>query len=143
MNGFREIKHTADIGLEVHANSIEKLFIFALNGYYKLALFDNYSSSVASEFNFSLIETNYEDLLITFLSELNYLLMVKNQVINPIHSIEILRNNHKIFLDFKGQLNNLVNPDKDITTEIKAVTYHQVKVTQDDGIFKTKIFFDI
>ena len=143
MNGFREITHTADIGLEVWANSYENLFINALNGYYKLVLSADYSSQFLEKYQFTENESNYENLLILFLSEINYLLMVKKLVIYAIDSIKISKNDNDFHLSVMGQINRLKNSEKDIELEIKAVTYHQVKIVETDGIYRTKIFFDI
>ena len=143
MNGFREITHTADIGLEVWANSYENLFINALNGYYKLVLSADYSSQFLEKYQFTENESNYENLLISFLSEINYLLMVKKLVIYAVDSIKISKNDNDFHLSVMGQINRLKNSEKDIELEIKAVTYHQVKIVETDGIYRTKIFFDI
>ncbi|MBN1408284.1 MAG: archease [Calditrichaceae bacterium] len=143
MYGFHEIIHTADIGLEITADTIENLFIFALNGYYKLALSDNYSFCAGDDFVYSAEESDYENMLITFLSEVNYLLMVKSQIVKPLKFIKIGKKNKKYFYEVKGETKNLNNPAKDIETEIKAVTYHQIKIIEESGIFSTKVFFDI
>ena len=143
MTGFREIIHTADVGLKISADSIENLFIIALNGYYKLVLSDDYSCNVLNDYIYTTDESDYENLLITFLSEINYLLMAKNQIIRPVQSTQIKTKNKKYTLTFNGHLNYLNNPDTAIRTEIKAVTYHQVEIIKESGIFKTKIFFDI
>ncbi len=143
MTGFREIMHTADIGLEVWADSYDNLFKNALNGYYKLVLSDDYSSQYLDKYQFTENESNYENLLISFLSEINYLLMVKKLVINSIDSIKITKNNNDFHLTVIGQISILKNSEKDVETEIKAVTYHQVKIVDENGIYRTKIFFDI
>ncbi len=143
MTGFREIMHTADIGLEVWADSYDNLFKNALNGYYKLVLSDDYSSQYLDKYQFTENESNYENLLISFLSEINYLLMVKKLVINSTYSIKITKNNNDFHLTVIGQISILKNSEKDVETEIKAVTYHQVKIVDENGIYRTKIFFDI
>ena len=143
MNGFREITHTADIGLEIWADSYENLFTNALNGYYKLALLDDYSSQDIKEYQYTDSESNCENLLISFLSEINYLLMVKKIVLKSTKSIEIIEEDNNYHLSILGQMSALTNPEEDIGTEIKAVTYHQVEITEENGLYQTKIFFDI
>ena len=143
MNGFAEIEHTADIGIEVWADSVENLFTNAIQGYYKLVLSDDYLSKAHQSFNFSEEDSNYENLLISFLSEINYLLMVKKQIVKPIKSIQISKKNENYNLIVNGQLQMLDYPKNDIQTEIKAVTYHQIKIRKENGIFRTRVIFDI
>ena len=143
MNGFAEIEHTADIGIEVWADSVENLFTNAIQGYYKLVLSYDYLSKAHQSFNFSEEDSNYENLLISFLSEINYLLMVKKQIVKPIKSIQISKKNENYNLIVNGQLQMLDYPKNDIQTEIKAVTYHQIKIRKENGIFRTRVIFDI
>jgi len=143
MNGFREIIHTADIGLEIWADSYESLFVNALNGYYKLVLSDDYSCNDLNKYQLTESESDYENLLISFLSEINYLLIVKAKVFKSIESLRIIQEDYNYQLSVIGQTGVLNNTEKDIGTEIKAVTYHQVKIIKQDGIYRTKIFFDI
>ena len=142
MIGFREIKHTADIGLDISADTIENLFGFALSGYYKLVLSDDYSYKAVKDFSYTADEEDCENLLISFLSEINFLLMVKYQIIKSVRSIKIDKKDNRYVMVFKSKLTTLTNPGTDIETEIKAVTYHQLKIAEENGIFKTKIFFD-
>ena len=71
MKGFREIEHTADIGIEVWGNNLETLFLNAAQGMYSI-VFGELKNTAKDCFSFSVNEENPEDLLVAFLSELNY-----------------------------------------------------------------------
>ena len=143
MDGFAEIEHTADIGIEIWADSVENLFSSAVQGYYKLALSSDYLCKKHQSFRYSDQDSICENLLISFLSEINYLLMVKKQIVKPIKSIQISKKNENYNLIVNGQLQMLDYPKNDIQTEIKAVTYHQIKIRKENGIFRTRVIFDI
>ncbi len=83
-----------------------------------------------------------EELLITFLNELNYLLITKKWLYSSIHSI-------KIFNDTDGcelsvELNGTeLKKDIQLKQEIKSVTYHQVEIVEAEGNYSTLVVFDI
>jgi SHS2 domain-containing protein len=64
VNNFWEIEHTADLGIEVQADSIISLFKTAIEGYYQLVLSEPYSIGKTSKFNYSNNDSSLEDLLI-------------------------------------------------------------------------------
>lgn len=143
MNEYLEIEHTADIGLEIWGNKIGKLFSNAVDGYYNLVLSDNYKFELSDVFNFKDKDIALENLLISFLTEINYFLMVKKKIVNPINSLEIKEENENYSLIVSGQLRSLCDPEEIIKTEIKAVTYHQIKILEENGIYRTRVIFDI
>jgi SHS2 domain-containing protein len=143
VNNFWEIEHTADLGIEVKADSIISLFKTAIEGYYQLVLSEPYSIGKTSKFNYSNNDSSLEDLLIDILGEINYLLMVKKEVVNSENTLTVTKKNSNNLIIINGYSNSLNNPEDVIKTEIKAVTYHQVKIENKNGIYSTRIFFDI
>ena len=77
------------------------------------------------------------------LSEINFKLMVEKQVVNPVESIKINKMENTDQLEVTGFIHTLQYPEESIEIEIKAVTYHQVNIVEENGIYRTKIFFDI
>jgi len=143
MNNFSEIEHTADLGIEIHADSIEKLFRLSLDGYYSLVLPETYSATKVDRFNYSTEDPDLENLLIEFMSEINFYLMVRKQIVVLNDSLVVNKDDSKYSIEIKGSLKKLENPDEVIQTEIKAVTYHQIKIEQKNERYYTRIFFDI
>ena len=86
---------------------------------------------------------SYEELLIELINELNFQLLVKKFVFTTVNKITFSKFNSSIQLDIEifGQR---FNYEKHlIKEEIKAVTFHQMKIVNEKGLFTTKIVFDI
>lgn len=134
IKGFREIDHTADVALEVWGASLEDLFQQALFGMY--AICGAIPGGVSSEkFSKSMhIEAeDMETLLVNFLSEMLYLLM--DDTICEMNSLRI-QDSH-LDVELRGQFFDTLQ------REIKAVTFHQLKIEASDTHYRTCIVFDI
>ncbi len=146
MQIFKEIEHKADIGIEIYGNSINQLFAHALIGFY-CVLLDVKNLTLLpksdSEYLMSLTENSAEILLVTFLNELNYLFLVKKVILFPVKNLEIDQT-MRINLNLKAsEISNISNELLENATEIKAVTYHQLKIEKIDGRFIARIIFDV
>lgn len=139
---FKILSHTADTGIEVEAASLKELFIEAARGI-KFCLIEDAVVSFAEIRKIYLKGANLEDLLVQWLSELNYLATVKNWIINEVVGGRIERKNREWELEFTIAGEPLDFTRHEILMDIKAVTYHQLRIEQKDGKFRTKIFFDI
>ena len=139
---FKIISHTADIGLELKAPSVEKLFEEAALGF-KYCLIEKGDMESKESKNIHLTGNSLEDLIVQWLSELNYLVTVHNWILNEVKIIKIFSKNSDWILDSEI-LGEIIDFNKhEIAIDIKAITYHQLKIEQTKGMFKTKIFFDI
>lgn len=142
MNGYKELEHTADVGLQVWGDSLPELFFQAANGYYALALVHAPKPGQNRQ-NLTLEEDNLEDLLVTFLGELNYRLMVKSEYFYPLDSIQVVSIPGGYRMKYRGKLGYLDNSPNQIKLEIKAVTYHQLEIRKENGYYSTRIIFDL
>ena len=138
MKNYEIIEHTADIGIRVKAGELSLLFKEAA-----LAMFDiiaeaqTLKSTTQQEINLKQEAGNLEELLVFWLNELLSLSATKEL----------------IFFDFKiNRLeNNLLEAtafgrdvkDYRVNVEIKAATYHGLKVWQDGAIWKAEVIFDV
>ena len=138
---YKFLDHTADIAVEVSGETLEELFITSAEAWRMCAVeIDKVDVSETRELNLSAY--SIEELLVGFLSELNYLLIVKKWVSVKIDSIQIK-------VDAKGA--NLIskisgttlNPNNKLKQEIKAVTYHQLEIKKIINNYSTLIVFDI
>jgi SHS2 domain-containing protein len=139
---YKIIDHTADIAVEVTGNSITNLFISAGEAWRDTVLdFENILMESSKKFIFNSV--SMEGLLVEFLSELNFQLYTKKWCFVSCKNLLFQRTKTSIQLEAEvfGQY---LNSDKHkIKEEIKAITYHQMKIEDIDGIFNTKIIFDV
>ena len=135
---YTTIDHTADLGMRVVGENPKQLFMHA-----GMAMFDLISGlrkpekgkSVAISVNGS----DWADLMVNWLRELLYLWSGKEMLVQSI-GIEIIK---PFFLSanvFCGHFKPLVH---DIRHDIKAVTYHQIEVSQTSKGWEAAIIFDV
>lgn len=135
-NGFSIIEHTADIGINIWGTSLEKLFRNAIFGLIDLVAENIPSGKEIKSINITAPDN--ESLLIDFLNELLYLINVKKWIPNDIKDLKLAGNN----------LNATITGEKydsnyPIKTEIKAATYHNIKINNNVDIWETTVFFDV
>lgn len=141
MHEFKFIEHTADIAVELTTSTIEELFVCAVDAWNKTML----DAEILYEDEIIKLDfeaESLEELLVNFLSEVNYLFLSKNWFCTGVEDITLHKNNgYKMTARLAG-LN--VQPTKiDFKEEIKAVTYHQLEIKKINGNFTTRIVFDI
>jgi SHS2 domain-containing protein len=84
------------------------------------------------------------DLLVSWLSEINFLLIVKNFLIKDIIDLNINKENDSQYI-LKAKLSGGDKLDYKtlIKTEIKAVTYHQLKIEKVENRYTGQVIFDV
>jgi SHS2 domain-containing protein len=132
------IEHTADIGVRVRGRDLEELFVNAA-----LAMVDiMVSAETVNEertVEIKLEAANVEELLRSWLSEVHYYFVAK-KIIPAKFTFNVL-DEHRVDADLLGQVMNLKRHIPG--TEIKAVTYHELRVTSKDGGWEAQVIFDI
>ncbi len=141
---FKLVEHTADVALEISAESLESLFLETAAGFKAMVLEDSAILSETSR-KVELAASELEDLLVQWLSELNYFITVHYWLANEVAEFSLqfseAENEWKLQAEITGE--PLDHDRHYIYFDIKAVTYHQMKITQTDGQFSTKVVFDI
>jgi SHS2 domain-containing protein len=137
---YNYIDHTADIAVRVTADSMEELFISAAE-----ALMESSVESVnfreTEKKRINLNEYSPEELLVSFLSELNYFFTVRKWLLKKIKIIKI--EEYENIWQLKSECEGSIEVDYMAKDEIKAVTFHQMEIKFDKGIYETIIVFDI
>ena len=134
--GFREIEHTADLEIEVWGTDMPSLFRQAAQGLYHLAQLEFVGEQENMPIRRIRLKSLDEgDLLVTFLNELLYLLEEENLVFEC--------TDLEIGLDhtLEGLMHGF--PVSSQSREIKAVTYHNLKIRESEDGFVVNIVFDI
>ena len=143
---FHEIEHTADKGLYAEGSSLEEFFSNMAIGMYHV-IYDNISKiniqRAKKKKSIVLEEPALSDLLVSWLGEINFIHLVENIYITKIKQIRISKEINKYILraDLTG-IDSL--PFKIfIKTEIKAVTYHQLKIKKTETGYQGQVIFDV
>lgn len=138
---FKQIDHTADIAFEVIGESIEELFSASASAWRK-TVSDEKDLKQKEIKEIKLNSSSLEILLVDFLSELNYKLFTKNWLFNSIKKIDItyLRDSYMLISEIEG---SPLTQGIKIKQEIKAITFHQMNIRYEKGLYFTLIVFDI
>ncbi|SRR5690554_6474567 len=135
---LEEIDHTGDIGIRVRAASLEQLFERAAIGMF--GIITDLEDVVPTESREVVVEaSDRDDLLVRWLSELNYIHLVEGLLFCR---FEIRR------IDDRGltavAFGEPIDRDRHmIHTEVKAVTYHGLSIEASDGAWTAQVIFDM
>lgn len=138
-NRFYElIEHTADIGIRVGGRNLKELYRNAA-----AAMFDiiaqkiNSAGSRKEKVNITLKANNTEELLVKWLNELLSLSATKGLIFTGFR-INKLKENSLEASVFGGKVKNFR-----IKTEIKAATYHELRITKAKEGQRAEVIFDV
>lgn len=138
MERYRVFNHTADLGLEVYGKDEKELFSNAAFAIFDLTV-DLYDVNALEVRMITVRGSDREDLLVNYLREILYMLNGEGMLLKDFSILEI--DSHHLVVEVKGEP---FNPDRhSIKTEIKAVTYHQVKVEKNNKGWKARVIFDV
>jgi len=138
---YKIVDHTADIGVSVTSKNLKGLFVSAAKGMLEVALGGKTRKARKKTANITvnLSAVDPEQLLVKWLSEVLYLLTVKNQVAIKFEISDISGKSISAEL-----LAVYLSPEDDrLSREIKAVTYHNLAIKKSGGHFKATVIFDI
>jgi len=135
------IDHTADIAADLKGDSLEELFIAGAEAWL-VSVADEIKSEANDLLDIDLSAISKEELLVTFLNELNFLLITKKWICLSVESIKIVDNFEG--WDLSADLNGIkIENDLQLKREIKSVTYHQMEIVEKIGNYSTLVVFDI
>ena len=139
MKIYRTIDHTADIGILVWGKDLKSLFINAAK-----AMFDQMARLSKSapktpkrNLNIDLVAENSEDLLVRWLSELLSLCDCEDAIFTEFKITQLTA------VHLKAVVHGIPRKNFTFKTEIKAVTYHHLKILQDAKRYSAQVIFDV
>lgn len=138
MKKYEIIDHTADVGLRVFGKDLSELFINAASGMFKI-ITDAKNAQADQTINIRLKAPNIEELFLLWLSELLYQSNVK-EIIFTEFVIESLSDKS---LKAYARAYKFDIKKESLNVEIKAVTYHQLKVEKTGDGYFGQVIFDI
>ncbi|MBL7068874.1 MAG: archease [Candidatus Omnitrophica bacterium] len=138
MKRYEIINHTADIGIKVYGKSLEELFINAASGMFEI-IADLDGLKPSTSIKVKLEAQNDEELLVAWLDELIYNFYTKKIIFSEfkISSLSAA----KIEAEAIGK--HIGDKKSRLKTEIKAATYHDLKIEKESGNYQVQIIFDI
>ena len=135
---FKTFNHTADLGIEVYGENKRQLFTNAGFSLFEL-ITDSGKIEVTTSLTVSVEAINTGDLLVSWLGELLYLHQSQGYLLREfvIHDLK----EQCLEATVSGEL---YDPKRHAPLrEIKAVTYHQIKIAYEKRKWIARIIFDI
>lgn len=134
---YKYLNHTADLGVEVEANTLVGLLVNTAKAIFETQIKGRLLTR--EELYLEIKSTSLEELLIEWCRELLYNFSVKGFIPKK-YEIEIAEN-----FDLRATLNGDIFDKKRhrIKMEIKNATYHDLTVKKIDNNYYAKIIFDV
>lgn len=135
---YEVFDHTADLGLRIRADDLQGLFAEAARALFSLIVVNFDALRPIDEVTFRVEGTERDELLRDWLAELLY----------TFHTRHLLLSQFDVDLDDTGLTATArgepVDPERhEIDAELKAVTYHGLKVEQEPGGWLAEVIVDI
>lgn len=134
-----QLSHTADIAFEIEADSLEELFVEAFRVWF-ISVVDLSEFEPKDSIDIEMKADSLEQLLVDYLNEVNFLLLVKKNLCISVEKIKIDKNSFSLFAKMNYQL---LSEKIELKEEIKSVTYHQMEIVKIKDRYKARIVFDI
>jgi SHS2 domain-containing protein len=135
---YETFEHTADIGLRARAAELDRLFEDAARALFSVIVANPESIQPVQQVEFCLSGTHYDDLLFDWLAELLYTCDTRRLVFNQFH---VHLNDDGLTATARGE--PIERKRHALDKEVKAITYHGLKVERDDGGWLAEVIVDI
>lgn len=142
MKPFEIIDHTADAGIKVWGATMTELFENAARGMFAVIAKDGCNvqgSKIEKKIEIHKTADSLEEILVSWLSELLYVFNREKTYFSDFKVKSL--NNDGIEAQASGV--NLDLYQSDLYTEIKAVTFHNLKIEENVDGFSCTIIFDV
>jgi len=142
MKPFELIEHTADVGIKARGATLTELFENAARGMFSVIAGEGYKaqgSKVEKKIDLDKNRDSFEEILVGWLSELLYIFNREKIYFSDFRVLSL--NDSALKAEVSGV--NIDLYQSDIYTEIKAVTFHNLKIEEDVDGFSCTIIFDV
>ncbi|MEJ2199948.1 MAG: archease [Desulfuromonadaceae bacterium] len=138
MSGYRLLAHTADMGIEATGASPQEVFVAAARGLQAM-MFSRAPIAAVREVPVTVHGTDQAELLVAWLGEILYLFEVQ-QLAPSDYIIDDIRHD-----TLNGRvMGEAFDPDRHpIEREVKAITYHQVRVWKEKSGWRARVYVDL
>jgi SHS2 domain-containing protein len=137
---WEQSPHTADLAIAIEASDKSGLFHAAFEGLLGLQGIDKIppDSKDISAYNLEINVEGIENALVDFLSECIFAIEVEEIV--PYEICELSYDGHTLIANMHSR--PIRDDERKELGHIKAATYSDLEVVEDDGIYRAKIVFD-
>jgi SHS2 domain-containing protein len=135
---YETFEHTADVGLRVRAADLDGLFAEAGRALFSLIVANLESVGAVEEVTFQIVGDRRDDLLFDWLGELLYTFEARRVVLG-----EFRVNVGEHGLDASAWGEALDTRRHEIDVEVKAITYHGLKVERDGDEWLAEVIVDL
>jgi len=135
---FELFEHTADLGLRVTANSLEELLVEAARGLLAMLVANPEAVQPVQEKTVHLSADDSNYLLFDWLSELLYAFETDKLLLS---TFELRLNNNELSAVCRGE--PMDSSRHQMEHEVKAITYHGLKVEQSADGWQAEVIVDI
>ena len=135
---YEIIEHTADIGLRIRAATLNQLFVEAARALMGLLLEDLHQVKPVERHSIQLEGKDRANLLVDWLSELLYLYSTRRLILIQ---FDVQVTDNGLVAEARGEKPDPARHTPDL--DIKAVTYHGLKLKQDDQGWMAEVILDI
>jgi SHS2 domain-containing protein len=136
---YEIIDHTADIGIRVKGSSLEELFLHAAEAMFDILAQPKRSLFPAISYPVAVEAESVDELLVKWLQELHLAFDMRRLVLTHFWIDEI--DTARVMGGGKGM--KFDDTRHRAGTQIKAVTYHRLKVEEVEGEWVAEVIFDI
>jgi SHS2 domain-containing protein len=132
------IEHTADIGIRVKGRDIREIFRKTAQAAFSIIAHQEKSKQPGKmSFNIELKAGNLEELLVDWLNELISLSSAKEIIFSDFKLVKITERNLQAVVCGSSTANYRIK------TEIKAATYHALKLKKMQRGYEAEVIFDV
>lgn len=139
MKRYEELEHTADLRIAFYGRSVEELFRNAGLGLFELMV-TSLDERPAQVEEIHVDGDDLEDLIVNWLRELHGRFVVDEEVVTTIEECRIVGGPTITASISKVPFDSVIHRR---LREIKAVTYHDVLVGEEGGLWTARIVFDV
>lgn len=139
---FKIIEHTADVGIEAFGKDLNELFANAACGMFSI-ITDLKKIEEKEQANIQTSQSSLEDLLHSWLNELLFKESTQDILFKK---FDVRIDEKKLRLSGRVYGEKFDTNKHHLKTEIKAVTYHQLKIEKikaKGAIYRTRVIFDV
>jgi len=139
--GYEYLPHPADVRFRAYGATLEETFEQAAHAMFHVII-DTAALNLERSVDIKLESVGLENLLYDYLSELLYLFEVEEIVFGQFRVNSIEKTNGSYILHGKASGENIDLERQSFETEVKAVTYHLLKVTKEKGGYSAHLIVD-